>query len=122
MSTKGLLGSIGNMLGGQPDRYANAIGVSSYPTLPNNADMWSNQITGQTINTRELETRKMVSEGDIIVRKVRNGYRIMVVSGYNQPGMLGAPLVTEDYVARDMDEVHDVIKLASVNSRLDAAK
>lgn len=60
------------------------------------------------------EKSAMIESGDLIVRKARNGYRILVAAGQ------GAK--PDEYVAKDLDEVHEVLKLASANMRIDAAK
>lgn len=61
---------------------------------------------------------KMLQDGDLVVRRVRNGYRVMRYAS----GGPGHAAMADEYVAVDMDAVHDVLKLAEVNSRIDAAK
>ena len=54
-----------------------------------------------------------MEENDIIVRKVRNGYNIIVV--------YAAGSKSDIYVATDLDAVAEVLKVASVNRALDRA-
>lgn len=56
----------------------------------------------------------MILDGDIIVRRVKNGYRVIAVSGTH--------VHPDEYVATDFDDLFDVLKLASVNHKLAASK
>ena len=114
----GLLGGIGNMLGGSPAQ---------------DAGLWTNHTTsviGSGLSNADYDAilpqqavlqssgkkaaQSMLHNGDIIVRKARNGYRVIV---YNSVGA-----EADEYIATDIEHVHDVLKLASVNQTLDAAK
>ena len=54
-----------------------------------------------------------MEENDIIVRKVRNGYNVIVI--------YAAGSKSDIYVATDLDAVAEVLKVASVNRALDRA-
>jgi hypothetical protein len=120
-SKNGLLGGIGNLLGQRPtDMWANQTSVA--PAVLGGSQI--STIGGYQLEEleramRQKEKSKMIEDGDIIIRKVRNGFRVIAVKTTGGHGMMGQ---TEDYIATDIDNVHDVIKLASVNGRLDAAK
>lgn len=61
----------------------------------------------------------MLQGKDIVIRKVRNGWRVIVVSERDHTGQC-APL--DEYIAKDFDDLQEVLKLATVNQRVDGAK
>ena len=84
-----------------------------------NNGLTSGRIMGHDVRDIErameqMRANNMLESGDFVIRKVRNGYRVLV-----------APIQGnrfDEYIAKDLTEVADVLKLATVNGRLDAAK
>lgn len=98
-------GNQGGTLSNGPTVGPHLGGMQNYPSPG-----YLNDIIEQEIKRRNT----MAVAGDIIVRPARNGYRVIVVPGNGKD--------PEEYVATDLDNVHEVLKLATVNQKIDAAK
>lgn len=114
-----ILGGIGNLVGWPtPTSATSSPNTGGYSSQLGGVDLHS-QLEAVRRTQEIKEQSKMVQDGDIVIRKVRNGYRVIRVSHGPNAYASTAPVVGDEYVALDLDAVGDVIKLAMVNSRLD---
>lgn len=99
-----------NILGGNS---GNAT-LSNSPALGNPGLMQGSNIMQAHLPMYAQPQMYTVASGNLVVRQVRNGFEVTVVG---QPGH-----TSDTYVATDIDNLCDVIRLALVNKAMDAAK
>ena len=103
----------GNILGGNPGNAAiNNSPVIGNPSLMAHGSILQNSNTMTTLP--QVSPMYTLGSGNLVIKQVRNGFEVMVVG---QPGF-----TSDTYVATDVDNLCDVIKLALVNKAMDAAK
>lgn len=103
----------GNILGGNARNAA-----MNNPSAIGNSGLMAHGSILQNSNTMPTLTPASpmytLGSGNLVIKQVRNGFEVMVVG---QPGF-----TSDTYVATDVDNLCDVIKLALVNKAMDAAK